>query len=104
MTARDLKQGIIFLLTLNIADYLLTLHFITMGGSELNPLIRPIIDTPAGAVVKRSVGPLILALLWHHRGRIMSSLRLRVPLLAVITSYTMLIVYFAFGLSFGKFY
>ena len=104
MTVRDLKQGIVFLLILNIADYLFTLHVITMGGSELNQLMRPMIDTPAGAVVKLSVVPLILALLWHHRGRIVSSLRLRVPLLAVITSYTMLIVYFAFGLSFGKFY
>jgi hypothetical protein len=41
-----------FLFSLNVADYLLTIWALSLGGIELNPIMSPIISTPFGPIVK----------------------------------------------------
>lgn len=40
------------LFVLNVADYLLTLWVLRLGGIELNPIMAPIISTPYAAMLK----------------------------------------------------
>lgn len=58
----------------NIADYTLTMDFLDLGFTEVNPIIRSLVGTYHFPLVKLMLVPLILVALWQHKDRIGNAL------------------------------
>ena len=58
----------------NKIDYFLTTHFVGMGFRELNPLMKPIVETMTFSLLKLAVVPLLLIVLWKIRHKMGSQL------------------------------
>ena len=75
LTYRDNPRAILLTLgiftTLNLADLLLTLRTLSLGGREVNPAMKALFDIhPMSAgVVKMGVGMVAAELIWEFRRR-----------------------------------
>ncbi len=77
------------LFVLNVADYLLTMWALNLGGIELNPIMAPIISTPWTPFLKVAVVG-VLCYLVAKRLRFTPGV---VVLVAVMGFYTLVVVW-----------
>ena len=76
----------------NVADYFLTLHALSMGFREGNPVMALIVDTVYFPKVKLVLVPLLLLFLWSVRERI--GRRLYGYVGVIFVAYSLLMVYY----------
>jgi len=83
-------------LLLGVLDAYFTIRILHMGGSEINALMRPLLDRkPALAIVAKylSLAGSIIIILVHKNYIIFGRLKVRHLLLAVLVLYGLLVLY-----------
>ncbi|EEG78443.1 DUF5658 family protein [Dethiobacter alkaliphilus] len=78
----------------NAADYFLTLHALSLGFREGNPVMALIVDTAYFPKVKLIIVPLLLLFLWLVRVRV--GRRLFGYVSVIFAAYSLLMVYYGF--------